>query len=185
METDLSVPRAEVAYHEAPHFVASYRIGLDNLHFITIESHLDAAGQCVGDCPLPDNATNEQIESFVVGIYAGYSAQVRFNPASRERARAGAADDDQRADEALARMALHPEDHEQRIRALRARADAFVEKHWREISALAHDLLTYNAIEADEASLIVDAAAGDPDARAALASLRAMMAATGRRNQIR
>jgi len=55
---------------------------------------------------------------------------------------------------------------------LRARATDFVAEHWREIQAIAPELLKSNTLDDAEAELVLQAAGGDQEAVGRLATYR-------------
>lgn len=148
-----------VAYHEVGHFVVGRAFGFDCDFHVTIVPHGDAVGQVVGQYPLGDTFDDADVEAVIVILYAGYTAQVRFDPSSCEWARGTAADDDERAQEFIRLLSSgeDPADVEQR---LRCRSAELVAEHWTSIEALAAELLKEKTLDDYEAQLIVDIACG-------------------------
>jgi hypothetical protein len=139
----------------------------------------------------------QQVEDYIVEVYAGGAAGLRFDPQSRS-ARWHLSDptpeEEQEARDsgpfalggsdrytAEAWLACIFPDREERavLRGqLRERAVSFVAEHWEEISAIATALIERKRIDAVEAGLIVRMATGDKEAAMNLDRYRATI--TGR-----
>ncbi len=148
-----------VAYHEAGHFVVGRAFGSEHSYHVTIVPHGDSAGQLAGEYPLGDTFDDADVEAVIVELFAGYAAQVRFDPSSREWARTTADDDDEEAKDFIGLLSTNedPAEVEQR---LRCRAAELVAEHWPSIEALAAELLKEKTLSDEAAELIVDIACG-------------------------
>lgn len=137
----------------------------------------------------------QQVEDFIVEVYAGGAAGLRFDPQSRS-ARWHLSDptpeEEQEAREsgpfspggsdrytAEAWLACLLPGREERAvlrNRLRDRAMRLVAEHWGEISAIATALVQRKRIDAVEAGLIIRIATGDGDAQVELDAYRAAVA---------
>jgi hypothetical protein len=134
----------------------------------------------------------QQVEDYIVEVYAGGAAGLRFDPQSRsarwhlsdptadeeEEARASGpfalgGSDRYTAEAWLACILPGREDRAVLRGHLRGRAVSFVEVHWEEISAIAAALIERKRIDAVEAGLIVRMATGDREASMDLDRYRA------------
>ena len=109
------------------------------------------------------------MEAAVVTLYAGFAAEVEFDPKSRKQARLGACGDDRQAKDLLAVLERDGRKRRTRQARLRNRAARFVQAHWQEIQALATKLVERKMLDGAEAGMIVEAAAGDKEAIETLA----------------
>lgn len=157
--------RRFVAYHEAAHHVASYRLFPDRVRGrVTIVPE-----GCVAGHNFEETMWERDPESFkaqVVILYAAAAAELRLDSSLVEEIRAGARADDAMAEELLGGLGLELEPK------LRRRAADLVAEHWREIRAVARELLRRETLSGREAELVCDAAAGGPGAAAALRRLK-------------
>ncbi len=153
----------KIAHHEAAHAVVLYRTtghAGGHLSVVARPDHGDL-GHAVDACS--DSVNVDDLEATVVSCYAGASAQRQID--------AGHGDDGCDRDNEIASDVLHLAGWEHREREFRERADILVRRHWREIVAVADELLRVHALDMTEIELIADAVAGDPDA--SLAQYRA------------
>ncbi len=154
-----------VAYHEAGHRVASYRLFPDRVRGrVTILPEGEAAGHCFEEGLWARD--RRSIEAQVVMMYAGAAAELLLDRSRTEQVRAGARSDDAVAEELLGGIGLELEP------PLRRRAQAFVAEHWSEINEVAKELLSRRFLTGTEAELVCDAAAGGRDAADAARRLK-------------
>lgn len=167
----------EVAHHEAGHAVASYALGrFDSVYRVTIVPTNDYLG--IVDGSFDDDGTQACVEDHITGLYAGFAAQVRFDHVSEERARAGASDDDAKADDLMRFLPREGADES----VFRDRAASLVEQHWPKIEALARQLLVHRTLDQSECEFIFEAANGDESALTALSSYRRLKGSASRRD---
>ncbi len=146
-----------VAYHEAGHRVASYRLFPDRVRGrVTILPSGETAGHCFEEGSWGHDRPS--MEAQVVMMYAGAAAELLLDASRTEEVRAGARSDDAVAEELLGGIGL------ELAPSLRRRATAFVTEHWSEIDAVAKELLRRRVLTGTEAELVCDAAGGGPDA---------------------
>lgn len=185
---------AETAHHEAGHHVAFRQLrpeaaAMDGGEISIIPNR--AAGSVghhatdeVGPRPRPSESTGtfdrREVEDYIVEVYAGGAAGLRFDPRSRSalwHLSDPTPEEEQEAKEsgpfalggsdrytAEAWLAcLSPDRGERAVlrTELRARAVRLVAEHWGEIRALATALIERKRIDAVEAGRIVRTAAGD------------------------
>lgn len=166
--------RRAVAHHEAGHFVAAYFLGIaDGVFEITIQP--SACGAVLGNVDregLDDEASQREIERAAIELFAGYAAEVRFDPRHLDMARRHAGSDDERAAELLAILGFEEPMRAALKSGLRANAASLIEEHWDAVTALARALLKQTTIDVYEATYIVAAAEGTT-ARKRLALYRA------------
>jgi hypothetical protein len=168
--------KEHVDHHEAGHFVAAYFMGThERLTAVTIVPKGDAAGRNEGDGsdPLGDDCSEQEVRNLVVELFAGYAADVRFDPAREGDggARAGAEDDDAKAKVRLGWISKHKREREKLEDYLRRLAAALVEEHWTAVTALARELLEHKTLEGYEAGWVVAIAEGE-QAKGELAEYR-------------
>lgn len=207
---------AETAHHEAGHHVAFRHLRPDAAEVDGGELSIipnKAAGSLgyhapdeVGPRRSSEDASREagstdgfdrkQVEDYIVEVYAGGAAGLRFDPKSRSalwHLSDPTPDEEQEAREsgpfslggsdrytAEAWLACLLPDREARAalrRRLRERAVSLVDVHWEEISAIATALIERKRIDAVEAGLIVRVATGDRGAAMDLDRYRAAVAA--------
>lgn len=163
------ISREEAAHHEAGHFVVGFRLRPDRLRDLVSVGSADdgTAGRTVEE-ELWQGASLSEVEDEVVVLFSGYYAHVRLDPDSRLRARLGAKGDDEQASRWLERR-WPAKDRPRVRRRLRTRARRLVAKYWQEVQALAAELLVRNALEAEDAGFLIDAAGGDASALIAFA----------------
>jgi hypothetical protein len=137
----------------------------------------------------------QQVEDYIVEVYAGGAAGLRFDPHSRSalwhlsdptpdeerEARdsgpfALGGSDRYTAEAWLACIVPDPEERAALRGHLRERAVSFVADHWKEISAIATALIDRKRIDAVEARLILRMATGDRQAAMDLDRYRATVA---------
>jgi hypothetical protein len=111
---------------------------------------------------LNERSSQREITHYLVGLFAGYAAEVRLDPAREgEGARATAREDDYEAEKSLGGLARTNAERDKLERRLRARAASLVSEHWAAVTALARELLEHRTVEGDEAELIVAIAEGE------------------------
>jgi hypothetical protein len=157
-----------VAYHEAGHAVIGLALMRPVLS-VTIIPLGDAAGLCNGERGLSPNPSPEEVEALLYELFAGYAAQIRFDPAAVEAAKFASEDDNCKAQPFLRSLGGPI-----REPYLRQRAAALVAENWPAIVLLASELLQFKTLGGDEVEFIVGISAGCPDAREGLANLRAL-----------
>jgi hypothetical protein len=169
------------AVHEAAHFVAHVRLRPSHVWpmEVSIEKQGSSLGRFVAE-GLGEADGLEQAENEIVVLYAGAAAELLKDATRSSIVRGGAASDDRQAEAVMSIwLAARTKKQRQALQSrLRKRAQTFVRDHWAEVEALATDLLAAGTLDSDEASLIIDAAAGDPDAKIALTNHRALMEAS-------
>ena len=113
------------AYHEAGHFVAAYALsnyGEDYLplqYMITIKPD----GESLGKVNLDDERSDKDPKirrNALLSLYAGYYAEVRYDPDCADRAEQTSGEDFKLVEKAL-RVTESGEDHSLLIKKLRAR----------------------------------------------------------------
>lgn len=161
--------RKHVAHHEAGHFVAAYFLGMHSSTFkVTIKPDGDAAGSNEGEYPIDDDPSLREIGHVCVKLFAGYEAEVRFDPKRAKGARLAASHDDAQAARWLRLFGKKSEQTEKR---LRREARSLVEEHWPAIEALAAELLKHETLDNYEAEWVVAIAEGEA-AKRSLAEYR-------------
>lgn len=141
---------ALTALHEAAHAVVLYRTaGFADV--VSIVADDDRLGAAI-DTGVSDSENREHMEARVLSTYAGGHAQRRGDP------RVGSQGCD--GDEQIAADVLRKWGWEHREQELRDRSAELVEQHWREIEAVAHELLQTATLDDTEVEIIADAAAG-------------------------
>jgi len=168
--------KREVAYHEAGHWVADFKLGPEGSYpgSISIITSGDTLGSVSGEPPLGDGADEQDLVNGLIRLYAGYTATVELNPdpAEEERFRAWAADDDEQADMFLEWFGYQGERKDQLKQKMRGKTQVFVKEHWAQISALAEEVLRHRSLDEEEAEWVVQAAEGVEGAKEALAEYR-------------
>ncbi len=143
--------RGLVAHHESAHAVANCRFGFD-LYGVSVVQHEDALGATSGSGGLGYDL--ETAKGRVTSLLAGYAANLR-NGAAEPRARAGAQEDFEAAEELYGFLQI---DEAQAIDW----AEAFVEepKNWRAIEEIAEQLLARKRLDGEEVEIMVEVADG-------------------------
>jgi hypothetical protein len=159
-----------IAYHEAGHFIAAYAQGKtsDNgcgKFGVSIVKNGDTLGEVGGEGPDDDETAWREA---CVGLYAGFEAELRFDAAAAS-AKGHASDDDEKAARFISWLDGDPNTLEME---LREQAKALVAKHWREVTAIAEDLLVFRRLDPIEAEFVAAAADGDADAQLELHNYR-------------
>jgi hypothetical protein len=157
------------AHHEAGHFVAAYIYAMhESITAVSMAADGDTAGANHGDgsLPLAEYGSLEDVKHLIVGLYAGYAAEVKFDPSRKEVARRTASHDDEEAERWI--EALYPQRRERAERAqnLRFIAATLVSEHWPAVAALARELVEHRTLEGYEAAWIVAIAEGEQAKRA-------------------
>ena len=114
------------------------------------------------------------LERWLCVLFAGFAAEVRFAPESRDAAREGASGDDEQAEAYLERAGMATDSTRH---LLRARTAALIEQHWAEIEFVARALLRHEEFGSDEVRRICEIARGAV-AEADLQRYRALPART-------
>ena len=141
-----------IAFHEAGHFIASYRLLPDRLrNWLSIEPNGRYAGESNEEAP----SESEEPEDMILVYYAGYAAEVVYAPKRVDDGRAGAADDDEKANELLADIYSGSIERQRAEQRLRARAQALVVENWEALRAVANEVLARTKLGAEVAEMIV------------------------------
>jgi len=171
------------AFHEAGHFVACCYLtpdhGTTQVSIVPDKkegsaghhSRLEGPGPVRGAGTMEDpfQYDPKEIKNYVVTLYAGAAAELRLDPSRTKEVSAGAEYDDRIAAQWLGDGV--PGDHpglgdataEKRCRQ---RAATLVKKHWREIEAIAGELLVQREIDGEVACYILDLVRGNSDEKA-------------------
>jgi ATP-dependent Zn protease len=153
--------REHVAHHEAGHYVAAYFDAMhDSIFRVTIAPSSGVAGRNTGEHPLGEEWSAREAHQVVVGLYAGYAAEVRFDPSREREARLCASSDDEIADALLRSICKARTERWEWEQLSRSRAAAVIVEHWHAVTALARELLDRTTLEGDEAAWIVAIAEG-------------------------
>ncbi len=163
------------AFHEAGHFVASYRLR-ENRHrlYLSVEQVGNTLGRSTEE-ELEENATKWDCKKEIVILFAGRSAEIRLDPNARLSSRIGASNDNSKAKEIMADwLQLNAPARKALESKLRARSEKLVARNWKAITAVAESLIRHKHLEADEAELIINISDGVDGAAYSLESLRAM-----------
>jgi hypothetical protein len=152
------VTRQHVAHHEAGHALAHMRGGLGT-RLISIvpdeqKGTLGRAGSLDGE-----SAGGNAWEACMLALFAGYAAQVRFDPSCEALARRGARSDFEKAQE-LAGVGTNEWATTQAEWLERASAFVADEGNWRAIQLLAAELLEHEDLDPDIAITVVEVADG-------------------------
>jgi hypothetical protein len=154
------------AHHEAAHAVVLYRTaGFVGGHITIVPRQMEDYLRlgCAFD-GWSDSLNSEHMEAKILSLYAGGHAQRILDPTCGAE---GCSSDDEQAD---GELRLHG--WEEREQELRERSLALTRKHWREIVAVADELLRLGSLDDTEVEALTDAAAGDPEAMGDLARYR-------------
>jgi hypothetical protein len=156
------------AYHEAGHTVVLYRTAGHPSDYVTIVRRREENSIKLGAAfdGVSDSLSPKDMEATILSCYAGGHAQRELDPSCGVE---GCDLDDAQADEQLR---LHGWEH--REQELPERSLVLTRQHWREIVAVADELLRVRVLDDAEVQSISDAAAGDPEAILDLARYRAM-----------
>ena len=147
------------AYHEAGHFVAGW-LNDELMDTISIVPDHDEgtsgrlmSEECVRYADEHQNWPEERAKAYLVGLYAGYAAQRRFDPNQPdEHARLGARSDFEEAEIWSDKFDLA---------ALQQNAHALVAEHWPKIEQIAKALLVKEALTSEEADALIGLLASD------------------------
>lgn len=153
-----------IAHQEAGHFVVGKAVGRQPSD-LSIVRDGDTLGQVDGvedfyddEAPGVVVLNRKRTRACIVGLYAGAEAQLRFGEkAALVRRTAGS--DDAEADRIL-RSLSQPSRQAREEKRLRRQAARLVKKHWREIVAVANELLKYRRLEFVHAELVMEIASG-------------------------
>ncbi len=146
----------KIAYHEAGHFVVGNILGSSAEYGVTIEPEGDALGRCLGEFPLGPSPTVNEVENACTMLYAGFAAQVQFDPSMEEQARVNAADDDDEASRFLRLITTDASATGEIEKKYRKRAARLVKNEWPAIERLARELLLHKTVPADVAETLID-----------------------------
>jgi hypothetical protein len=140
-----------IAHHEAGHAVAHSIFGFHNSGLSTLgEPERGCAGWSES---LQYWENGEDLENYLISICAGYAAQCRFDPASKEDAWIAAGHDLE-----IARRILKSLGVEFIAAEWISKAEAFVEANWSAIVAVAKEALVYQELDGEEIDFIIGAA---------------------------
>ena len=153
------------AYHEAGHFVVAYALSNygEDYGVLHKEITIKPDGESFGQVIYESNkfaADPKLIRDEAISMYAGYYAEVRYDPAYADTAKKHADRDFEKAKKLLTSLD-DVEDLSLSIENSRAEAKALVDQHWNEIELLANALLRRETIPGDEAEIIIDVARGE------------------------
>lgn len=163
-----------VAFHEAAHAVLSYRLLDDPGYSVSIvpdETHNRRGYHEPGDGPFDAHTYRAEI----LVLYAGGHAQRRIDPASGND---GCWGDDETAEAHMDLLSCRDQED-----ALRAESLRLVTAHWKEIEAVARELIEHRVLDDSEIALTADAAVGNSDAATSLLGYRQLKAAMAERRQ--
>jgi hypothetical protein len=170
----IAVERARTAYHEAGHLVIGMLYGF-RCSSVSIRPD-EARGSLGRVIPLDVHGGRVSIgddrgalERWLCVLFAGYAAEVRFAPDSRDAAREGARGDDEQAEDLLVRAGIA---NKTTRHLLRGRTASLVEQHWTTIESVARALLKHEEFDAREVVHLCgpDATPSDPARRHIAAS---------------
>ena len=166
-----SQAKESIAYHEAAHCVIGFVLDGTVPYTLTINlpDGSDTVGECDGEHPIQVGVTAEGIENAIVSLYAGFAAQVEFDPTNEELYKSHASDDDDKADKFLSYLGS---DRKELGKKLRDRAKELVQENWSTITAVAEELLLHGTLDDYEAECIMMASRGDEEAKAYLEKYR-------------
>jgi len=140
----------EIAYHEAGHAVAHFVFGFHNSH-LTIRPNQDEG--TLGWTGLLEYRP-EALEGHIISLVAGFVAQCKFNPDSKnDPYKVGAGHDFDVAREVCRRLGCDFAKSE-----WIPKTEAFVEAEWPAIEALAKEAVIHRELDYDEIDLIIEAA---------------------------
>ena len=143
-----------IAHHEAAHAVVYYRAaGFVGGH-TTIAPNAELGYLGAADDGWGNSIDAMHMEARVLSCYAGAHADQRLGAYAPQQCE---------EDEASAADLLRRYGWESREQELRDRSRALVEQHWREIVAVAGELLQHLTLDDVEVELIADVAAGLED----------------------
>ena len=169
--------RVPVAYHEAAHYVAAHAYGrADEMTSVTIRPQDNPLGKrntlglAAEDDALFDREIREDdLEAWIVRLYAGRAAHLRLLPEDEERARRWAGGDDEDADRWIDLYSDYTDETSEEVeRRMRAKAHAVVEEHWDLIDALAVELLDYERLDFMHCRAVLACLEGEPEAKSFL-----------------
>ena len=156
---------ARTAHHEAGHFVITYALSNygNDYSVYQYEITIKSDGVNKGKVTYESKEFSEDsklIRDEAISMYAGYYAEVRYDPEYADTAKKLADSDFEKAKELLTSLD-DVEDLSLSIENSRAKAKALVDQHWNEIELLADALLRRETIPGDKAEIIVDVARGE------------------------
>lgn len=171
MSARIAVERARTAYHEAGHLLIGSLFGfLCSSVSIRPDDARGSLGRVVAlggpacrgsransGWEMMRGASRETVEQWLCVLFAGFAAEVRFAPQSRDAAREGALGDDEQAEAYLERAGMATDSTRH---LLRARTAALIEQHWAGIEYIARALLRHEEFGSDETQLICEIARG-------------------------
>lgn len=195
MSARTAVERARTAYHEAGHLLIGNLFGfLCSSVSIRPDDERGSLGRVV---PLerPENrgcrvggggrraieGNRATLEQWLCVLFAGFAAEVRFAPDSRDAAREGASGDDAQAEDYLERAGIASVSTRH---LLRARTAALIEEHWAGIEYVARALLRHEEFGSAEARRICEIARREAQTKRTMVSTSASMPASASRRSI-
>ena len=171
MSARIGVERARTAYHEAGHLLIGSLFGfLCSSVSIRPDDARGSLGRVValggpacrsaranGGWQMMSGVSRGTVERWLCVLFAGFAAEVRFAPESRDAAREGASGDDEQAEAYLERAGMATDSTRH---LLRARTAALIEQHWAGIEFVARALLRHEEFDSGEARRICEIARG-------------------------
>lgn len=159
------------AHHEAGHYVANYVLTPDDQRgkaTIVSDDRDGSAGKFTSEEGFlrwieegVQAAVPGLVEKKVVEFYAGYEAEVRYDPSARDTAKLTARSDNEGTEVMLTKhLGFSGKALGVAKRRLRQQARALVKEHWPLIDALAKELLQQRTIWSDLADVILERAEG-------------------------
>ena len=145
----------EIAYHEASHAIIGLSLGRKLPYGVSIIPQDDGTlGQSSGDL----NSNSEpEYKDVITELYAGYAAQIKFNPNSVQ-AKDVSGDDDEKAARFLTWCSGDPIKLEKK---LRQKAYKLVDDNWLAIQILAEELVIRKWIDGQEIDALMDVIRGE------------------------
>lgn len=167
MTIDTKHSREATAYHEAGHAVADVRGGL-GCGGVTIAADakarsLGGAGHMNDWTTSPAPKTQEAIaQASLISLYAGFAAELRFDPKGHQAAQLGATGDFEKARELLVLLYGEEQADQQQAEWIeRAKSLVADPRNWRAIEMLARELLDCGQLDGDLVDVLVDFADGE------------------------
>ncbi|MGD8609156.1 MAG: hypothetical protein PVH21_17790 [Myxococcales bacterium] len=157
--------RAEIAIHEAGHFVVAHHFGYSIANVITIDPNGDTLGEILsegGDWDNPEDAFATLME-----LLAGYRAQMRIAPLGRSL---HGADHDLEMALRILRTAFAQDTRFATFFRARRETDAILTARWEHVLGIAGLLLECGSIDGETADMWLDYASGAEGVDAATVS---------------
>jgi hypothetical protein len=165
------------AIHEAGHAVAQYVLGIDT-GMVSVLPQPGSLGRSTGDEAYSLNRQKKvgdewrvddvEVKKDIIVLFAGYAAQVRWEPAVAKEAKLGSATDDRQANDLLECHLGLDED------LLREEAAVLLGKDWLGVVLVARELLVWKELDDLELEHLIELSRGDEGSLMALARYRAV-----------